>query len=83
MGLMALNDRSQQFDLIAFYGVDRLRFIKPVFFGDTIRLKQTIQSLEPRNENAGLVNVTHDVLNQADVVVVSYLAKFLVRRQGK
>lgn len=82
MGLCALNDRSQQPDLIAFYGVDRLRFIKPVFLGDTIRLKQTVQSLEPREEKAGgMVNFTHDVLNQADVVVVSYTAKLLVRRR--
>ncbi|MBI2815591.1 MAG: MaoC family dehydratase N-terminal domain-containing protein [Acidobacteria bacterium] len=83
MGLFALNDRSQQPDLIAFYGVDRLRFIKPVFLGDTIRLKQTVQSLEAREEKAGgIVNLAHDVLNQTDVVVVSYTAKLLVRRRS-
>src|ERR1019366_6849778 len=42
-GLAAQTDRSQQPNLIAFYGVDRLRFVKPVFLGDTIRLKQTVQ----------------------------------------
>ena len=83
MGLFALNGRSQQPDLIAFYGVDRLRFIKPVFLGDTIRLKQTVQSLEAHQEKAGaMVNLTHDVLNQAGVVVLSYTAKLLVRRRS-
>ena len=82
MGLAALNDRSQQPDLIAFYGVDRLRFVKPVFLGDTIRLKQTVHSMEPKNDKSGIVNITHDVVNQTDVVVLSYTAKLLVRRRG-
>ncbi len=41
-GLAAQMDPSQRPDLIAFYGVDRLRFVKPVFLGDTIRLQQTV-----------------------------------------
>ena len=80
-GLATQTDRSQQPNLIAFYGVDRLRFVKPVFLGDTIRLKQTVESLEPRDEKTGIVNLAREVLNQNEVVVLSYTAKLLVRRR--
>ena len=80
-GLAAQTDRSKHPDLIAFYGVDRLRFVKPVFLGDTIRLKQTVQSLEPRNEKSGIVNIAREVLNQDEAVTLNYTAKLLVRRR--
>lgn len=80
-GLAAQMDPSQRPDLIAFYGVDRLRFVKPVFLGDTIRLKQTVQSLEPRDEKSGIVNLAREILNQDEAVTLSYTAKLLVRRQ--
>src|SRR3990167_8489697 len=82
-GLAAQADRSKHPDLIAFYGIDRLRFVKPVFLGDTIRVKQTVQLLEPRDEKAGIVNMAREVLNQDEVVTLSYTAKLLVRRQPK
>ena len=82
MGLAARNDRSRQPDLIAFYGLDRLRFVRPVFIGDTIRLRQTIHSLEPRDDKSGIVIFTHEVLNQSDTLVIVYTAKLLVRRRA-
>ena len=80
-GLAAQTDRSKRPDLIAFYGIDRLRFVKPVFLGDTIRLKQTVVTLEPRDEKSGIVNLAREVWNQNDVVTLSYTAKLLVRRR--
>ena len=80
-GLAAQTAPSQKPRLIAFYGVDRLRFVKPVFLGDTIRLKQTVQSLKPRDEKSGIVNLAREVLNQNEAVTLSYTAKLLVRRQ--
>jgi len=80
-GLMALTDSDHKPDLVAFYGVDRLRFVRPVFLGDTIHVKQTVQSLVPRGEQSGLVNVIREVLNQDSALVLVYTAKFLVRRR--
>ena len=80
-GLASQIERAKYPVLIAFYGVDRLRFIRPVFFGDTLRLRQTVQSLEPRDEKSGFVNLLREILNQEEAVVVSYIAKQLVRRQ--
>ena len=80
-GLAAQADPSKQPDLVAFYGVDRLRFVRPVFLGDTIRLKQTIHSLVPRDEKSGVVNVLHEVIKQDNELVLVYTAKLLVRRR--
>ena len=80
-GLAAQREQSLQPELVAFYGVDRLRFVKPVFLGDTIRLKETVRSLEPQNEKWGIVNIVREVLNQNEVVILRYTAKLLVRRR--
>ena len=74
MGLASRNDRSQQPDLIAFYGIDRLRFIKPVFLGDTIHLQQTVLAPEPRDAGSGIVNLKHEVFKQDGVLAISYSA---------
>ena len=80
-GLAAQTDPCKYPHLIAFYGIDRLRFVKPVFLGDTICLKQTVQALELRDEKSGMVNILREVLNQNEVIALSYIAKYLVRRR--
>ncbi|HSQ20215.1 MAG TPA: MaoC/PaaZ C-terminal domain-containing protein, partial [Blastocatellia bacterium] len=37
--------------VIAFYGLDRLRFVKPTFIGDTIRVKQRVEAKSERDEH--------------------------------
>ena len=78
-GLAVQTDPAQLPDLIAFYGIDRLRFVRPVFLGETIRLKQTVHSLAPRDEKSGIVNITREVLKQDDTLALAYTAKLLVR----
>jgi acyl dehydratase len=48
------------------YGYDRLRFIKPVFIGDTIRVKISIKEKKdhPKRETHGIVNELCEILNQ-------------------
>ena len=43
------------------YGYDRLRFIKPVFIGDTIYTIRENLSKEPKNETMGKVRVSYSV----------------------
>ena len=55
------------------YGYEHLRFIKPVFIGDTITTTTTISKKEdhPKRENMGIVYETLSVKNQrAEVVMV-------------
>jgi 3-hydroxybutyryl-CoA dehydratase len=67
--------------VIAFYGLDRLRFIKPTFIGDTIRVRQKVQEKTERDETSGIVTMLNEVINQQETVVVSYVAKVLLKRR--
>ena len=55
------------------YGYDRLRFIRPVFIGDTIRTRVTISSKEddPKRKEVGRVVERCEVLNQREEVVLA------------
>src|SRR5215471_14732322 len=68
--------------VIAFYGLDRLRFVKPVFIGDTIRVRQRVEGKSQRDQKSGIVTFLNEVMNQNEVVVVSYIAKVLLQRRG-
>jgi len=68
--------------VIAFYGLDRLRFVKPVFIGDTIRVRQRVEGRSERDAKSGIVTFLNEVMNQNEVVVVSYTAKVLLKRRG-
>lgn len=68
-------------EVLAFVGVERLRFVRPVFLGDTIRVRQTVRSLDAVDPATGMVEAREEVLNQDGAVVVSYTAKLLVRRR--
>ena len=67
--------------LMAFYGLDRLRFVKPVFIGDTIHVRQKITETTVRNETSGVITALSEVINQHEQVVVSYTAKVLYKRR--
>jgi 3-hydroxybutyryl-CoA dehydratase len=68
--------------VIAFYGLDRLRFVKPTFIGDTIKVRQKVESKSVRDDQSGIVTMLNEVVNQREEVVVSYTAKVLLKRQS-
>jgi monoamine oxidase len=65
------------------YGYDRLRFIKPVFIGDTIRTKLTIlrKEADAKRADHGKVWELTEVINQRDEVVLACEHIYLVQRQ--
>lgn len=67
------------------YGYDRLRFIRPVFIGDTIRTRATIAAKEddPKRADAGRVIERCEVLNQNDEVVLAADHIYVVERRDK
>ena len=66
------------------YGYDKLRFIRPVFIGDTIRTRVTISAKEddPRRLTQGRVVEHCEVLNQKDEVVLAADHILLVERRA-
>ena len=67
------------------YGYDRLRFVKPVFIGDTIRSRVTIVAKDddPKRPDAGRVVERTEVLNQRDEVVLVTDHIHIVERKNK
>ncbi|MGQ0551226.1 MAG: MaoC/PaaZ C-terminal domain-containing protein [Armatimonadota bacterium] len=68
--------------ILAFYGIDKLRFTRPVFIGDTIHIEIEITRREPRGGDRGLVTLLLDVKNQRNETVAVSSPKVLVRRQA-
>ncbi|QDJ08520.1 Oxepin-CoA hydrolase [Roseomonas mucosa] len=59
--------------LLANYGLDRLRFLKPVSPGDSIRVRLTVQRKNPaRKPEYGEVRWDVEVFNQEDETVARY-----------
>ncbi len=66
------------------YGYDKLRFIKPVFIGDTLRTRVTVKEKkeDPKRADAGRVIEACEILNQRDEVVMYCEHILLVTRRA-
>jgi oxepin-CoA hydrolase/3-oxo-5,6-dehydrosuberyl-CoA semialdehyde dehydrogenase len=72
--------------VLANYGLEGLRFVKPVYPGDTIQVRLTCKEKNPREgEDRGVVAWDVEVTNQEGETVAVYTVLTLVRRgeQGK
>jgi acyl dehydratase len=65
--------------VIAFYGVDRLRFTRPVFIGDTIHIVKKVVGKKQKGGNRGVVTFETQVLNQFNEPVIVYRDKVLLK----
>lgn len=65
------------------YGYDRLRFVKPVFIGDTIHTRITIsdKSDDPKRPKVGRVTEKCEVINQRGETVMACDHILLVERR--
>jgi 3-hydroxybutyryl-CoA dehydratase len=68
--------------VIAFYGVDKLRFIKPVFIGDTVHVVKKVIAKQQKGERRGLVTFETTVLNQHGESVIVYYDKLLLKARA-
>lgn len=66
------------------YGYDRLRFVRPVFIGDTLRTRLSISRKAPdaKRAEAGRVWELTEVLNQRDEVVLVCEHIYVVARRS-
>ncbi|PSJ39629.1 phenylacetic acid degradation bifunctional protein PaaZ [Allosphingosinicella deserti] len=58
--------------VLANYGLENLRFLTPLYPGDSMRVELTVKSKSVRNEEMGEVRWAVFVFNQKDEVVASY-----------
>jgi 3-hydroxybutyryl-CoA dehydratase len=67
--------------ILAFAGVDKLRFVAPVFLGDTIHVEKKVVERQELGAAQGAVVFETRVLNQRGELVLVYLDKVLVKRR--
>lgn len=73
--------RHRRPDVVAFYGVDNMRFTAPVYAGDTVHAEAELVEKEARDhpEASGVVTNRVEAVNQEGETVLSCLMKALVR----
>ena len=67
--------------IIAFYGLDKLRFTAPTFIGDTVHIEQTVLAVEAKDDARGIVTQETKVVNQRGQVVQVYVGKVMLKRR--
>lgn len=72
-GLTPLNDWA----IVAFYGMDKLRFLAPTKIGDTIHVEIEVKELKSK-DFGGVVGFTQTLLNQRDEPVARADVKILI-----
>jgi acyl dehydratase len=68
------------------YGYDRVRFVRPVHIGDTIKVRAEITAMKPhrkRPDELGMVEETVTVTNQAAEVVLVLVHLYVVETNGR
>jgi 3-hydroxybutyryl-CoA dehydratase len=68
--------------VVAFYGMDRVRFVSPVFIGDTIHLQMEVTGKEDKGIKGGVITSQMEIINQRGETVVSTTIKMLVNGQS-
>ena len=59
-----LTSAVRTFPARASYGYERLRFVRPVFPGDTLSARVTVGEYRPRADGQGLVEMAYETVNQ-------------------
>lgn len=69
--------------VVAFYGMDKVRFTSPTFIGDTIHLYGNVIDLKSKNTNQGVVTVLQEVRKQTNETVAVFEMKILVNKNNR
>ncbi|MDY6880772.1 MAG: MaoC/PaaZ C-terminal domain-containing protein [Desulfatiglans sp.] len=76
-GLMPLG----QMAVLAFYGMDKVRFLSPTKIGDTIRVEMEVAEKQEKNEKSGVVSFLSRVKNQKDEDLAILTMKVALHRK--
>ncbi|MFB6310173.1 MAG: MaoC family dehydratase [Salinirussus sp.] len=68
---------------LAAYGRENIRFTAPVYIGDTVTLTGEISDKREKSDESGVVTISHELSNQDDeVVLVGDYLLLIKRREG-
>ena len=67
--------------VMAFYGMDKVRFLSPTKIGDTIRVEMEVEEKQEKNEKSGVVSFLSRVKNQKDEDLAILTMKVALHRK--
>jgi len=76
-GLMPLYDMA----IVAFYGMDKVRFTAPTKIGDTLRVQMTVTEKKDKGEAGGVVTFENRVMNQRDEEAAVTIIKAMIAKR--
>ncbi|MCM3764770.1 MaoC/PaaZ C-terminal domain-containing protein [Neobacillus niacini] len=68
--------------VIANYGIDKLRFIQPVFINDTIHVELEVIDLEDKGNGTGVVTVKQSTVKQTGETCIVGISKALIKKEN-
>jgi len=68
--------------VLAFYGLDQVRFIRPTYIGDTLHVDLEVQHLQNKGPTGGVVTCGLQIVKQTDETVATGLFKVLVSQSA-
>jgi acyl dehydratase len=77
-GLMPLYDMA----IVAFYGMDRVRFFAPTRIGDTLRVEMKVIEKQDKGEMGGVVSFENRIKNQKDEDAAVSIVKILIAKKA-
>lgn len=66
--------------VVAFYGIDGLKFTRPVFFGDTIHASIKVVDKQEK-QDSGMIILSNEVINQRGETVLVCNTKLVINRK--
>ena len=78
-GLMPLYEMA----IVAFYGMDKVRFTAPTKIGDTIHVELEVTDMQDKGEIGGVITLKESVKNQRGEVVAVSSKKVMLAKKPK
>lgn len=75
-GLMGLEGMA----IVAFYGMDNVRFVGPTRIGDTIHLEMEVAEKKEKDVKSGVVSIKITIKNQKEEVMAVFIMKLLIEK---
>jgi 3-hydroxybutyryl-CoA dehydratase len=81
-GLEATLIDSEESRILGFYGMDRVRFTKPVFIGETLHIEAEVIALADRDDKRGVVTIRQEIKNHRGETAAVFDKKLLYKKRA-
>jgi acyl dehydratase len=77
-GLMPLAEMA----IVAFYGMDKVRFVAPTFIDDTLHVETEVVGLDDKGAKGGVLTQHVQIVDQRGETKADYLTKVMLRKRA-